>query len=190
MPSWPWNFGTQPGGPGTTVNASKIDDNFNAAQFAAGGASVDGTFALWNGTGGNQLKAGGFTFTTLTNSLGGDVTLNNVANYFDGPSVAQGTSGTWIATGAVVLGGTGLLNAGDIFDVKMWDGTTIIASTQVTYAGPSGSAVLQAALSGTIINPAGNLRISAKCTTNTTVKILFNQSGNSKDSTITALRVA
>jgi hypothetical protein len=45
-------------------------------------------------------------------------------------------------------------------------------------------------LSGYIINPAGNLRISCRDTTSTSGVILFNNSGLSKDSTITAIRVA
>jgi hypothetical protein len=44
-------------------------------------------------------------------------------------------------------------------------------------------------LSGTIANPAGNIRISCRDITTTGGKILFNQTGNSKDSTISAVRL-
>src|SRR5512146_502647 len=39
----------------------------------------------------------------VTNSLSGNVALNNISNFFDGPSVAQGTGGTWFASGTVTL---------------------------------------------------------------------------------------
>jgi len=45
------------------------------------------------------------------------------------------------------------------------------------------------ALSGFIASPAGNIRISCKDVTATTGKILFNASGNSKDATISAMRI-
>jgi len=121
----------------------------------------------------------------ITASLGADVTLNNTGTYFDGPSVAQGTSGTWFVSGTVTVFDTG---AASTFSVKLWDGTTVIASCQGV--SESASHPLSLSLSGFIASPAGNLRISVKDISATTGKILFNQSGNSKDSTITAIRVA
>ena len=55
MPSWPWTFATLPAG---NVAASKLDDNFNAAMFAAG-SSIDGAVPTWTGTGGNAFSSGG-----------------------------------------------------------------------------------------------------------------------------------
>ncbi len=122
--------------------------------------------------------------TPITNSLGADVALNNTANYFDGPSVAQGTSGTWFVSGTVTLiDTTGVCN----YFCKLWDGTTVIASVAQRGTGLSNYAVVS--LSGFITSPAGNLRISCRDTTNTTGSILFNATGNSKDSTITAIRI-
>lgn len=121
----------------------------------------------------------------ITNSLSGDVNLNNIANYFDGPSVAQGTVGTWFVSGTVSVwdtaGGANIL-------CKLWDGTTLIATCagQATAA----STAVTISLSGYLTSPAGNLRISVRDSTSTSGKILFNQSGNSKDSTITAIRIA
>lgn len=119
----------------------------------------------------------------LTSSLGADVSLNNTANYFDGPSVAQGTSGTWFVSGTVTCKST----ASDNLVAKLWDGTTVIASTAFATNGTSSVSV---ALSGFISSPAGNLRISVRDIDTTNGKILFNQSGNSKDSTISAFRLA
>lgn len=122
------------------------------------------------------------TFGPITNSLGADVLLNNTANYFDGPSVAQGSSGTWFASGTVTLLDT---SAAAAF-VKLWDGTTVIASCVVGLA--AGNTDI-ATLSGYISNPTGNIRISVRDASNTSGKIIFNGSGNSKDSTITAVRI-
>lgn len=123
--------------------------------------------------------------TALTASLAADVLLNNTANYFDGPSVAQGTTGTWFVSGTVTVWDTA--GAAGI-SAKLWDGTTVIASTNITQ--PAASQPWALALSGVITSPTGNLRISAQDITSVSGKILFNRSGNSHDSTITAVRIA
>jgi len=115
----------------------------------------------------------------ITNSLGADVALNNTALYFDGPSIAQGTTGTWFVSGTVTI-----LTLGRV-DVKLWDGTTVIASTQCGYVNKN-----TISLSGYIANPAANLRISVNDSITTGGHIKFDASGNSKDSTITAFRIA
>lgn len=120
----------------------------------------------------------------IANSLGSDVLLNNTGNYFDGPSVAQGTVGTWFVSGTITLIDTS--GAGN-FLAKLWDGTTVIAST-VTQSRTT-SAEISVSLSGYMASPAGNLRISARDVSSTNGKILCNDSGNSKDSTITAVRL-
>ena len=117
----------------------------------------------------------------VTNSLSGDVALNNTSNYFTGPTVAQGSIGTWCAAGTVTI----LTAASDTIDAKLWDGTTVIASAAKVVA----TTTSDIALSGCLASPAGNLRISIKDATNTTANIKFNSSGNSKDSTLTAWRV-
>lgn len=119
----------------------------------------------------------------ITISLSGDVALNNTATYFDGPSVAQGTSGTWFASGTVTVfdSATALMKA------KLWDGTTVIASTEMVIL--STETVNPISLSGFITSPAGNIRISVQDNSNTTGKILFNGTGLSKDSTLTAIRL-
>ncbi len=120
----------------------------------------------------------------ITNSLSGDVACNNTANYFDGPSVAQGTVGTWFVSGTVTVTDTAIAT----FFAKLWDGTTVIASCGTFLANAVGGVTMT--LSGFITSPAGNLRISVKDSSATTGSILFNLSGNSKDSTITAIRIA
>lgn len=121
----------------------------------------------------------------ITNSLSGDVSLNNTGNYFDGPSIAQGTAGTWYVSGTVtVLDTAGAAN----YAIKLWDGTTVIASA---FANSNGASIPRTiALSGFLASPAGNIRMSVNDPTSTSGVIKFNSSGNSKDSTITGIRIA
>jgi hypothetical protein len=88
----------------TTTNTTNISTNtsdiatINALRTSA---TVFGLSKVDNVT---ITASGGVisqTHSPVTNSLGADVLLNNTANYFTGPSVAQGTSGTWFASGNV-----------------------------------------------------------------------------------------
>jgi hypothetical protein len=171
-----WTNGT-----GFGCNVSAGTGTVTSATIAAGtGISVTGTCAIT--TSGTCTVA--TSLSTLTNTLSGDVALSNVSNYFDGPSVAQGTTGTWCAMGTVtVIDTSGAAN----YDAKLWDGTTIIASA---FTNPTAASLAHnISLSGCLATPAGNIRISVKDTTFTTGDIKFNLSGNSKDSTITVFRV-
>ena len=125
------------------------------------------------------------SMSPITNSLSGDVALNNTGNYFTGPTVAQGTVGTWFVSGSVTVVDTAGVAQ---FDAKLWDGTTVISSCSLTSSGINVEQVM--ALSGYLAAPAGNLRISVKDLTSTSGAILFNVTGNSKDSTLTAIRIA
>lgn len=127
---------------------------------------------------------GAAALTYYTASLGADVSLTNTATYFDGPSVAQGTSGTWFVSGTVTVKDS---SPAEVI-AKLWDGTTVIASGGVYMTTGNGEGLI--ALSGVITSPAGNLRISCRDPVNTTGLIKYNQTGNSKDSTITAIRIA
>lgn len=125
---------------------------------------------------------GGFTPSNLSAALGADVTMSNTALYYDGPSLTQGTSGTWYVSGSITLGVT----AGNPINVKLWDGTTVIASGEAT--GPTVTGVFQVHLSGIISSPAGNLRISARSPA-AAATMYYDVSGNGKDSNITAFRI-
>lgn len=138
--------------------------------------------------------AGGFKFRTLTSAdvpavslmstaLGGDVACNNTSNYFDGPSqsVVPGV-GTYYVSGTVTF----LDTSGATFIAKLWDGTTVVASSAEDASAGNNRSI---SLSGVFTNPAGNIRISVRDATNTSGKIVFNASGNSKDSTLTLHRV-
>lgn len=137
-----------------------------------------------DGTNYQIIRTGAPTLSLFTNALSGDVALNNVANYFDGPSIAQGAIGTWWVSGGVTVADT----AGTaIVDCKLWDGTTVIQSGEIRIQqANTGEHIV---LSGFLAAPAGNLRISCK-SNSTTSFIKFNISANSKDSTISAFKVA
>lgn len=122
--------------------------------------------------------------TSITNAIGADVLLNNTANYFDGPSVAQGVTGTWLATGTATA--TDTAGAANV-DCKLWDGTTVINSSRASVSATT--LVVSISLSGVLASPAGNIRISCKDIASTSGKILFNVTGSSKDSTVTAVRI-
>lgn len=137
-------------------------------------------------TGGTITTSGtcAIGLTTATNALGADVALSSIGTYFDGPSMAQGTSGTWWASGTVTLIDTG--SAAQIY-CKLWDGTTVIASTDTTIN--TAGFIVTEALSGYLASPAANIRISCRDINSTAGKILFNTTGLSKDSTIFGMRI-
>lgn len=162
-------------------NIKNLNGTALAANQILANAIVD---VMYDGTQYLLLQNAFPAFSQVTNSLSGDVALNNAANYFDGPSVAQGTAGTWLASGTVTVDDTA--GAAQIF-VKLWDGTTVIASA-VSFVQSVGRQT-PLSLSGFLAAPAGNLRISVK-SNSVSGLIRFNSSGNSKDSTVSAIRIA
>jgi hypothetical protein len=159
----------------------------NPSWATAGGTGTVTSVTCGTGLSGGTITTTGTCATALTNvsnSLGADVAMNNTANYFDGPSVAQGTSGTWLATGTVTVTDS---SASAAFYCKLWDGTTVISSAS-GYSG-SGTQRVAIALSGVIASPAANIKISCRDATTTNGAINFNLTGNSKDSTLTAVRI-
>jgi hypothetical protein len=118
-------------------------------------------------------------------SLGADANMGSTGVYVDGPSIAQGATGTWWVSGSVTLLDTAALAT---FNCKLWDGTTVISSGAATTQAANLPYVMT--LSGSLATPAGNLRISCADTNGVPVgRIKFNSSGNSKDSTISAFRI-
>jgi hypothetical protein len=118
----------------------------------------------------------------ITNSLSGDVNLSNTGSYFNGPSVAQGGTGVWFASGTVTLTDT----ASAFFLCQLWDGTTTISSAK-SWIPATGFTTIT--LSGYLASPAGNLTIRCNDPTTVNGKILFNATGTSKDSTLSAFRI-
>lgn len=111
---------------------------------------------------------------TLANAISTNVALNNTSNYFDGPSVGQGTSGTWFAIGQVTLSDT----AGNAsFRCKLWDGTTIVSSGALSWIAGTGDGSLS--LSGFLATPAANIKISCRDITSTSGVMNANVDGSS-----------
>ena len=165
VPSW------VPAGVGTVTSVT----------LGAGyGISVSGT---------NPITGSG-TFTPAvqlsfaTNTLALNIALNNTANYFDGPSMPQGSTGLWYVTGTVTVQDTA--GAANI-DCKLWDGTTVLSSSRASIQ--AANLYQSISLSGTILSPAGNIRISCKDNASTSGLIVFNASGNATDSRVTGFRL-
>lgn len=117
--------------------------------------------------------------TSATNSLGAPVNLTNVG-YTDGPSAANGTTGTWFASGTVTLTGT----TGDLIVCQLYDGTNLIASAN---QGIQNGGSL--ALSGIRTNPAGNIRIACENTTASRGTMASSNGITGNASTVTAFRI-
>jgi hypothetical protein len=135
----------------------------------------------------SKASAAPVTLTPITNSISGDVNLNNTGTYFTGPSIAQGSVGTWFVSGTVTVTDPTGSGGGAGYVAKLWDGTTVIASCRMDAATGFYASI---SLSGYIASPAGDLRISVKDISSTAGLIKANISGESKDSTISAIRIA
>lgn len=179
--------------PPSATSPSVVLDIFGSSQgsILTRGASI--WTALTPGASGTVLQSNGAGATPswavtnlsrVTNSLGSNTNLTNVANYFDGPSTAQGTTGTWFASGTVTLNDT---TGAAKFSCKLWDGTTVIAASVETSGGANFRVTMS--LSGYLASPAANIKISCNDASSTSGAILFNDTGTSKDSTLSVLRV-
>jgi hypothetical protein len=156
-------------------------------------ASVAGTGTVTSVICGTGLSGGTITtsgtcavsLTTASNVLGADVAMSSSNTYFAGPSMAQGATGVWFASGTVTFTDSG--GASQV-ECKLWDGTNIIASSANTALNATAGNSIS--LSGTSVsNPPGNIRIDCKDLTTTTAKMVFNFTGNSKDSSIFGHRI-
>lgn len=162
-----------------TQNAVILGNAANSVQLVAPGTANN--VLISNGS----TWASGFPkLPAFNNSLSADVVLNNTSAYFDGPSIAQGSTGVWFASGTVTFFDSA---AASTFQVKLWDGTTVIASGAVRATDTN---YFSCSLSGYLASPTGNIRISVKDLSNLTGKIVFNATGEAKDSTISAVRVS
>lgn len=165
-------------GAATVALATEVSGNLPVANLNSGTSADSSSF--WRGNGTWSVPV----LVPLIGSLGADVAMNNTANYFPGPFVAQGTSGIWFVSGTVTVrdtaGAAGMLG-------KLWDGSNIISTGRTDTSAANFYSTLT--LSGYISSPAGNLRLDVRDSSSTSGVIIFNATGNSKDSTITAIRI-
>lgn len=121
---------------------------------------------------------------SVTNALVANVNLTSTTVYADGPSISQGSSGIWFASGRITLQYTGGLA---YFYCKLWDGTTVIDGVRGTNpaAGVNGSV----SLSGVLASPAGNLKISVLPQVASGQSLIATGSGLGFDSSLTAVRI-
>lgn len=183
-----YNGNTWTAGTGVlTIAAAKT---FTASNTLTLTATDGSTLAI--GTGGT-LGTAAYTAATayvpsgtqITNSLGADVALNNTANYFTGPTVAQGSTGTWFCSGTVTVKDS--VGASSNFYAKLWDGTSVADATAITTGSAGNPSTMS--VSGYLASPAGNIRISVRDLATATGVIMFNVTGESKDSTLSCFRV-
>lgn len=160
------------------ITCSKTGGTSFAAVATSGSASDLGTGTL------PTARLGGLS--AITNSLGSNTALNN-STYTNGPIIAQGTTGTWYVTGTVTLtdSATTALISCKIFDTVT---TTNILSSVAEHAQVAGlnSSV---SMSGFLATPGGSIALACKSSAAATSSMVFNASGNSKDSTLTGFRV-
>lgn len=138
-----------------------------------------------NGAGNWAVPAA--TLTTAEANLAADVSMATANTYYDGPSISL-EAGTWFIVGVVTVNRAA---GGAIFTAKLWDGTTVEASTE----GQTGGAnkLMPMPLAG-IVAPTGTTtyKISVASDTATTVMkaaALTNAAG-SNASHIRAIKVA
>lgn len=178
-----------------TLTGNNSGNNFlqENASGVPNWVAASGTGTVLSVTCGPGLSGGTFTtsgtcainLSQASNILGADVTLSTQNVYQDGPSMAQGGTGTWWVSGQVTVSDT---SGAAGFICKLWDLSTVIASGAVTTGGTAFNATMS--LSGILTSPAANIRIScadAKATPAGAMK--FNASGNSKDSSIYGMRI-
>lgn len=154
------------------------------AWTAAGTGTVTSVASGAGLTGGPVTTTGSLavSLSFLTNSLASPVNLNNISNYFDGPTVAQGTTGVWFASGNAVIGS----GTADSVACKLWDGTTVV---DVGGGWMSAGTNVTIALSGVFSAPASNIKISCKDITSTSGVMSSTVDSIAKASTITVFRI-
>lgn len=146
--------------------------------------STSGAFTLGYGLdrSSQELLA---AFSSSSAAISGNVALNNTSNYFDGPSVSL-VAGTWFVMGTVTVVDTGATAA---IYAKLWDGSTVFASAAGYSSNTSRGVAITLSAVVTLVATT-TVKISCRDPDAATGSILFNQTGNSKDSHITAVRIA
>ena len=179
-----WGIGNASGLFGGAFSATTVIASANGLKLSTNAGATTPLTAAGNLTINATADISSFDPGPLANSIGGNVALNNTGNFFDGPSTAQGTTGTWWASGTVTLTDTG---SAAVFNCKLWDGTTNIATAQTKLATAGTATTIS--LSGFKAAPAGNIRISCNDPTSTNGLILSSATTLGLDSTVSVVRI-
>lgn len=169
---------------GTALVASDIAANEWVEVIVASVTSGTPTFALNSIRPGLFLRTNGQpTLPKFAAALGANVNITATGTWTDGPSVAQGASGIWLASGTIsfVTGG-----GNDTLRAKLHDGTNVVAASQISVPAASVGSIT---LTGIFTNPPGNIRMSGLAAARTDGAMLFNGSGTSKDCSVLAVRI-
>ncbi len=120
---------------------------------------------------------------SLTNSLTAPVSLSSTA-LFVGPTVSQGSSGTWLAMAGVTIGNA---TGGNMTAfAQLYDTSTTIDSGSLSLSNGFSGVI---ALSGVIASPAGNIQVRVASNVAPNGTIGSSGSGFTKDSTLTVIRI-
>lgn len=138
--------------------------------------------------GSGQISISTTTTTGFLTYLASSLSSNTLCsgNGTTGPSVAQGTSGVWYASGNVSFTDSATNNC----SARLTDGTSIIDAGVSTV--PAASQFASIALSGVISSPAGNIRIIATVGTTGTASLISTSNTPSPQtnlSTLTVIRI-
>ncbi len=118
--------------------------------------------------------------TYLTGATSANVAITNTG-FTTAVSLAQGTTGTWLAMGTISFTNVG---AAGNFAAQLTDGATLISGAGIQNATASGNA--SCSLTGIITNPAGNIKLlgTGSGTMLTTVSVAALGSSNATNLTV------
>jgi hypothetical protein len=167
----------QTGGGGAPIDATYIVQTANGTLTAeqAMGALATGLVKNTTSTGVQSIAVAGTDYqapvSSSVNQLSSDVTMTTAGTFYNGPSLSL-TAGTYFLSGTVTLQTTSVTAAVQ-FVCKLWDGTTVGASTEAVAGATSSAAVKNEPISlSAIVVPTGAATWRIACTSNTASQLI------------------
>lgn len=148
----------------TQINlATQVTGILPAASFPVLTGSVT--------TPGGSLATTLAPLATVTGALSSDVTMTTAGTYYNGPTNAL-TAAKWSLGGTVTLQTTSVATAVQ-FVCKLWDGTTVVASSESVQGAVASAAVRNSSISlSGIVTPTGAATWKISCTSNTASQLI------------------
>lgn len=127
------------------------------------------------------------TLSSSSKALSADVAMATAATFYDGPSLSL-AAGTWLLTTTITLTRSG---GGTKFVAKVWDGTTVQASTEGTISAANDVLSLHLACT-VVLGSTTTMKVSATATNNSaTIKAATpDSSAGNNASTLYAVQIA